>query len=92
MLFLYWYVGNQMTTHDQITRILRSNFDLLLHNKVHRWAYVIVSAPVLDGFISNGRNEAQTLELLQDFIREAVPRFQKSEMPASRRGLEGELL
>jgi hypothetical protein len=92
MLFLYWYVGNQMTTHDQITRILRSNFDLLLHNMVHRWAYVIVSAPVLDGFISNGRNEAQTLELLQDFIREAVPRFQKSEMPASRRGLEGELL
>jgi EpsI family protein len=92
MLFLYWYVGNNMTTHDQINRVLRSNFDLLLHNRVHRWAYVIVSAPVLDGFISGGMNEAQTLDVLRDFIREAVPRFQKSEMPGSRLGPEGELL
>lgn len=83
MIFLYWYVGNDLTTHSQKERILRSNFDLLLHNKVHRWAYVIVSAPVLRGFTPDGLDEFQTLERLQNFIREAVPQFQKSEMPGS---------
>lgn len=82
MLFLYWYVGSNLTTNDQLTRILRSNFDLLLHNRVHRWAYVIVSAPVLQNFTQNGLDEEQTLERLREFIRESVPLFQKSEMPA----------
>jgi EpsI family protein len=81
MLFLYWYVGSEITTHDQIQRVLRSNIDLLLHNRVHRWAYVIVSAPILQGFIPDGLDEVQTLERLREFIREAVPQFQKSEMP-----------
>jgi EpsI family protein len=81
MLFLYWYVGSDLTTHDQIQRILRSNIDLLLHNRVHRWAYVIVSAPILQGFIPDGLDEQQTLERLERFIRESVPQFQKSEMP-----------
>lgn len=81
MLFLYWYVGSNLTTHDQLTRILRSNFDLLLHNRVHRWAYVIVSAPVLQNFTQGGLNEEQTLERLKAFIQDIVPMFQKSEMP-----------
>lgn len=81
MLFLYWYVGSNLTTHDQMTRILRSNFDLLLYNRVHRWAYVIVSAPVLNNFSQNGLDEEQTLQRLTDFIRLIVPKFQKSEMP-----------
>jgi len=81
MLFLYWYVGSNKTTHDQMRRILYSNFDLLLHNRVHRWAYVIVSAPVLQGFTRDGLDEINTLERLKHFIREAVPHFQKSEMP-----------
>lgn len=84
MLFLYWYVGSNKTTHDQMSRILYSNLDLLMNNRVHRWAYVIVSAPVLQGFTSDGLNETNTLERLKDFIRESVPQFQKSEMQAVR--------
>lgn len=83
MIFLYWYVGSKLTTHDQMTRVLRSNFDLLLYNRMHRWAYVIVSAPVLQNFTQNGLNEEQTLERLREFIRESVPLFQKSEMPTT---------
>lgn len=79
MLFLYWYVGNNFTTHDQLQRVLYSNLDLLLHNRVHRWAYVIVSAPVLKGLVPGGMDEAQTLEKLENFIREAVPQFQRAE-------------
>jgi len=80
MLFLYWYVGSEMTTHDQFERILRSNLDLLLYNRVHRWAYVVVSAPVMRGLVPGGLDEAETLERLTAFIQEAVPQFQKSEM------------
>lgn len=80
MLFLYWYVGSEVTTHDQIQRILLSNFDLLLKNRVHRWAYVIVSSPVLQGLTNTGLDESGTFERLSEFIREAVPQFQKSEM------------
>ena len=83
MIFLYWYVGTDLTTHSQKERILRSNLDLLLYNRVHRWAYVIVSAPVLRGLTPDGLDEIQTLERLENFIREAVPQFQKSEMPGT---------
>jgi hypothetical protein len=48
---------------------------------VHRWAYVIVSAPVLQNFTQGGLNEEQTLERLKAFIQDIVPMFQKSEMP-----------
>lgn len=81
MLFLYWYVGKGLTTHSQKDRVLRTNLDLLLHNKVHRWAYVIVSAPVMSGLSPRGLTESETLERLKQFIREAVPHFQISEMP-----------
>lgn len=80
MVFLYWYVGSEMTTHDQFERIFRSNLDLLLHNRVHRWAYVVVSAPVLQGIMPGGLGEAETLERMTAFIQEAVPQFQRSEM------------
>lgn len=84
MLYLYWYVGSDYTTHDQIERVVRSNVDLLLYNLVHRWAYVIVSAPILEGFIPGGMNEEQTQERILEFMREAIPQFQKSEMPKER--------
>ncbi|HEY5792890.1 MAG TPA: EpsI family protein [Chthoniobacterales bacterium] len=80
MWFLYWFVGDHYTTHDHLRRILRTNLDMLLHNRAHRWAYVIISAPVLEGFKFEGKNEALTLGMLESFIPEIVPAFQKSEM------------
>lgn len=80
MVFLYWFVGENMTTPDHKERILATYKDMLLHNTMHRWAYVIVSAPVLEGFTPNGKNEAETIQILKDFIRDIVPHFQKSEM------------
>lgn len=83
MLFLYWFVGANYTTSDHKQRILHTNLDMLLHNRAHRWAYVIVSAPVLEGFAPNGKDEAATYEMLKSFIPEIVPTFQKSEqLPA----------
>jgi hypothetical protein len=50
---------------------------MLLHNTNHRWAYVIVSAPILDGFAPKGRNAEQTLELLKEFIATLAPQIIK---------------
>lgn len=78
--FLYWFVGKEMTTPYHWVRLARTNWDMVFHKIQHRWAYVIVSAPVLEGFKPGAKTDAETLEMLQDFIREAVPKFQKSEM------------
>jgi hypothetical protein len=41
---------------------------------------VILTAEILKGLTPNGKDRAQTLEMLKDFLREAAPKFLKSEM------------
>lgn len=79
-LYAYWFVSRDAETPYHFERIARSNLDLLLHNKSHRWAYVIVMAPVTKGFMPGGKDAAETLEMIKSFIRESVPYFEKSEM------------
>jgi len=78
-LFLYWFVGHGVTTPSHLMRIARTNLDVLLHSMNHRWAYVIVSAPVLKGFSPDGMDETQTLEMLKTFIGDLAPKIMKSE-------------
>lgn len=76
-LYLYWFVSKDAVTAHHWQRIARTNLDLLLHNQTHRWAYIIVNAPVLKGFVPGGRSEEETLDLLKTFIGEAAPKFQR---------------
>ncbi len=78
-LFLYWFAGKNSTTPHHLVRILKTNFDMLLHNTNHRWAYIIVSAPVLEGFAPNGRNTMETDEALRNFISQLAPRIMSSQ-------------
>lgn len=80
--YLYWYVGRDVSTPYSAVRVLLTNWDLIAHRRNQRWAYVICAAYVTAGFETNGRTEPQTLAQLKDFIRDAVPTFIKSEMPA----------
>lgn len=77
-LFLYWFVGKGITTPHHLVRILKTNFDMLLHNTNHRWAYVIVSSPVLQGFTPDGKSEEETLEMLEGFVAEVAPSIMQS--------------
>lgn len=77
-LFIYWFVGKDITTPHHWLRILHSDFDRVVYGVSHRWAYVIVSAPVLAGFKPGGRDEKQTLEMLKTFIGEAAPQIMAS--------------
>ncbi len=81
-LYAYWFVSADAQTPYHFQRIARTSLDLLLHNKAHRWAYVIAMAPILQGHIPNGKNREETLQLVKDFIRETIPSFQLSEMTA----------
>jgi len=72
-IFTYWFVGKDSTTPHHLVRILKTNFDMLLHNTNNRWAYIIASAPVLEGFAPNGLSAAATEELLRKFIADVAP-------------------
>lgn len=79
-IFLYWFVGKNMTTPFHWMRLAHANWDRVVHNINHRWAYVIVSAPVLEGFAPNGKSEAETMKMLEEFVAELAPEIMKPEV------------
>lgn len=78
-LYAYFFVSEDAETARHLERLAITNLDLLLHNKAHRWAYVIAMANVTEGLMPNGRNREQTLEFIENFIRETAPTFLKGE-------------
>jgi hypothetical protein len=81
---MYWFVGENVTTPSHVTRVFLTSWDRIVHNRAHRWAYVTVSSPITKDYRPDGLDAAQTMQLLLEFIRTAVPYFQKDEMPESR--------
>jgi hypothetical protein len=80
--YLYWFVGKDVTTASQTDRILRTNWDMLVHRVNQRWAYIIVSANISQDWRPDGLDAQQTLDRLKRFIRDSVPSYMISEMPA----------
>jgi hypothetical protein len=77
-VFYYWFVGKNVTTPYHLRRILLTNLDMVLHNVNHRWAYVVVSAPVLSGLIPGGNDLKQTDAMLDNAVRELAPQIMKN--------------
>jgi len=77
-VFYYWFVGKNVTTPYHFRRILLTNLDMVLHNVNHRWAYVVVSSPVLKGLVPGGNDLKQTDELLDTAVRELAPEIMKN--------------
>ncbi|MDE1170648.1 MAG: EpsI family protein [Verrucomicrobium sp.] len=73
--YLYWFVGDGVTTPSHWRRIWLTSWDRILHHVNHRWAYVSVYSTIRPG----GKDAVQTLEMLRQFIAAAAPGFQKSE-------------
>ena len=80
---MYWYVADNITTPDHATRNWTSSWDRVIHNRDHRWAYVIAMSPITQTFRPDGLNADQTRDLLTSFIRQIVPTFQKDELNQS---------
>jgi len=75
--YYYWFVGNGITTASHVERILINSWDRVMHHKNHRWAYVAVAAPVLEGFKEHGKNPAETEAMIADFISRMAPQVMK---------------
>ncbi len=76
--YLYWYVGKDVTTPSTLDRVLLTARDNVFRNLNHRWAYVSVMSLVTEGLQPNGKDDEETTEMLGEFIRAAVPKFQKT--------------
>jgi hypothetical protein len=77
-VFYYWFVGHGVATPYHLKRILMTNFDMVFHNVNHRWAYVVLSAPVLKGIVPGGKDLKLTDEMLNDAVRELAPKIMKN--------------
>jgi hypothetical protein len=77
-IFYYWFVGHGTTTPYHLQRILMTNFDMAFHNTNHRWAYVVISAPVLKGFAPDGKSVEQTDAMMKEAVSELAPKIMKN--------------
>jgi hypothetical protein len=78
-LYLYWFVGKNVSTPYHQTRVLLTSWDRLIHNINHRWAYVIVNSMVTDNIKPYGFNEKDTMAMLEKFTSDIAPKFMISE-------------
>jgi hypothetical protein len=86
--YVYWFVGTDVTTPSNWTRVWLSTWDSITRNVNHRWAYPSVSAWVTDNFTpeecgQRPRTSEETVAMIVQLIRDLAPRFQKEYMPAS---------
>ncbi len=78
--YMYWYVADDLTTPSHTARNWMSSWDRVVHNRDHRWAYVIAMSPITQTIRPDGLDAEQTRDLLTSFIRQIVPTFQKNEL------------
>jgi EpsI family protein len=78
--YMYWYVADGLATPSHAARNWMSSWDRVVHNRDHRWAYVIAMSAITQTIRSDGLNAEQTRDMLTSFIRQIVPTFQKNEL------------
>ena len=86
--YIYWYVGNDISTPSNWDRQLLSLRDSVLHSVNHRWAYPSVMARVTDNLTpqqsgERRRDDEATVKMILSLIRSLAPRFQKDLMTSS---------
>ncbi|NDA10245.1 MAG: exosortase-associated EpsI family protein [Verrucomicrobia bacterium] len=77
--YFYWFVGKNVTTPNHWRRVFLTSYDRITKNLNHRWAYVIVMSIVTEGFVSGGKNEPQTVQMLKEFTAQIAPTFMRKE-------------
>ncbi len=78
MMFIYWFVGKDRLTPHHWQRIFWTTRDRVLHNRNHRWAYLLIASPVRSETTQATMNRAQTatLSVLTRFVQELYPSLQ----------------
>lgn len=73
----YWFVGYDTTTESHTTRNLIDITDRLRHGYNQRWAFMTVAANITDNLQMDGLDEAETDEMILEFIQKLVPMTHK---------------
>jgi len=82
-LTYYWFVGHSDATGSHFERTWFDVRDRLVHGYNQRWAYITVSATLPPQAINDPNIERTVDGWIQDFIKQLLPRVQKSAMPAA---------
>jgi hypothetical protein len=77
----YWFVGSRDTTPSHWVRTFIDIKDRVLHGENQRWAYVTVASNVTKNLQRFGHTEAETSQMIEEFIAQLTPQFQRP--PAS---------
>lgn len=85
--YVYWFVGDDISTPSNLERQLISLKDSVLRNVNHRWAYPSVMARVTDNLTpqqsgERKRDDEETVKMILSLIRSLAPRIQKDLMTA----------
>jgi exosortase len=84
--YLYWFVGTDVTTPSNWTRIWLSTWDNITRSVNHRWAYPSITVWVTENLDpkesgQRKRSSAESVALANELIRELVPKFQTQFQP-----------
>ena len=73
----YWFVGYKDVTPSHSMRTAMDLRDRLLRGYNQNWAYITVTSPVSEGWGGPNRSESETSAMLEQFIRDLVPKLKK---------------
>lgn len=79
--YLYWFIGTDVTTPSNFTRIWLTTWDNIARSINHRWAYASVTVWVTENLDpeesgQRKRSSPESLNLATELIRGLVPQFQ----------------
>lgn len=81
-VFAYWFVGKDRVTPHHVERILWNTKDRVLHSTNHRWAYILIHAPV-DPAIAAANPQQATDDAMQQVARFVQDLYPTLARPAS---------
>jgi len=74
-IFIYWFIGKHRVTPYHWQRILWTTKDRVLHNRNHRWAYLLIATPLRPEQTAAAQEQAQAdaMRLLGGFVEQLQP-------------------
>ena len=73
----YWFIGSRDVTASHWRRTFIDIKDRILYGENQRWAYVTVATNITNNLRPNGLDAEQSAQVVEKFIAQLVPRFQK---------------
>ncbi len=72
----YWFVGHDAQTPSHLRRSWLDIRDRILKGENQQWAYVTVVSNITKGLQPLGRSEAETDQMIKDFVRDLMPQLE----------------